>query len=264
MGKASRRKLQVLDRMRRRPSCGRVVLGYPVGGSVTIAFHASVSRLLVHELTKPDHRRLLAKATHTKGLYVADNRQMLVEQFLENSAAEWLLQIDTDIEFPATLIETMLEMTGAPGPDQRDILVASVPLGEFASCGFMRTDKPGVWTELTSVPMHPRTVDGIATACALVHRRVFEGIADRHGQCWFHHIYLPKEEGTNPPRTFKFNSQGEDLAFSVRATEAGFKMWAVHIPGLRHWKTKGLSHDDERAVALAGEDSAVGELIQEG
>jgi hypothetical protein len=33
---------------------------------------------------------------------------------------------------------------------------------------------------------------------------------------------------------------------------------------LRHLKTRGLSHDDEMAGALAGEDGGVGELVAEG
>lgn len=260
MGRESRRKL--LEAFGARPHPGRVVVGYPVGGSVTLPFHVSIIRLLMYELGKPDRKRLLAKVTHTKGLYVADNRQLLAEKFLPATNADWLLQIDTDIEFPRELLETMIGLA-----DGREILAASVPLGEYPSCAFMRDTTPGIWRGLSGVPTRPVEVDGIATACCLVHRRVFEAIADRHGQCWFHHIYLPKAGEADelaPGRGFKFVSQGEDLAFSVRAAEAGFRLWAVHVPGLRHHKTRGLSHDDERAFALASEDAAVGEMVEEG
>lgn len=242
-------------RLSRRP---KVVVGYPVGGSVTLGFHASMLKLLGYEIAKPAHKRLLGKITHTQGLYVADNRTMLVQRFLEMDA-DWLLQIDTDIEFPPTLVESMLELA-----EGRQILAASVPLGTDPTCAYFRSDEPGVFTCAQRLPLMPIEVDGLATAVCLVHREVFEKIADAHGQCWFHHIYLPESAPGTPLREFKYRSQGEDLAFSVRAAREGFKLWVVHLPGLKHHKTRGLSHDDERASFLATADSGVGEIVPEG
>jgi hypothetical protein len=240
------------------PGAGKVVVGYPVGGSVTLGFHASMLRLLGYELQKGP-TRLLSKIEHSQGLYVGDNRTLLVERFLEMEA-EWLLQIDTDIEFPHTLVEDLVRIAGT----ERKILAASVPLGAYASSAFMHTEKPGVWQALWPVPLTPTEVDGVATAVCLVHREVFERIAEGHGQCWFHHLYLPKSPEGTPPRDFKYESQGEDLSFSVRAAREGFKLWVFHLPGVQHHKTRKLSHDDERAVMLAGQDAGVGELVAEG
>jgi len=121
-----------------------------------------------------------------------------------------------------------------------------------------------VWQAIWPVPLEPVEVEGLATAVCLVHREVFETIAAEHGQCWFHHIYLPESPIGTPLRDFKYRSQGEDLAFSVRAARSGFKLWIFHYPGLKHHKSRGLSHDDERAARLAAEDSGVGELVAEG
>jgi len=243
------------------PLGGQVVVGYPVGGSVTLAFHAAMLRLLAYEIQKPDEERLLATITHTQGLYVADNRTMLAQRFLELGRAEWLLQIDTDIEFPPTLLEDMLRLAGS----EKKILAASVPLGAYRSCAFMRdAATPGLWHDVAPLPLHPVEVDGLATAVCLIHRDVLKSIAEGSGQCWFQHIYLPESPHGTPPVEFKFRSQGEDLAFSVRAARAGFKLWAVHLPGLKHFKTRALSHDDERALALAGDDGGVGEIVAEG
>jgi hypothetical protein len=239
---------------------GKVVIGYPVGGSVTLPFHVSIVRLLGYELTKPDDQRLVGQITHTSGLYVADNRQLLVQRFLQKGDAEWLLQIDTDIEFPATLVEDLVRLAG----DDKKVLAASVPLGVYPSCAFRRTDTPGIWEPVWPVPTQPIAVDGIATAVCLVHREVFEAIAERNGQSWFNHIYLPESPPGTPPAEFRYRSQGEDLAFSVRAAEAGYPIWCVHVPGLRHYKTRPLSHDDERALALAAADSGMGEIVAEG
>jgi len=236
----------------------KVVVGYPVGGSVTLPFHASMLRLLSYEEQKGNDR-LLSKIQHTSGLYVADNRTLLVQRFLQTDC-DWLWQVDTDIEFPANILETLVEMAG----HEKKILAASVPLGAYPSCAFRLTDVPGIWDPIFPLPLKPVQVDGIATAAVLIHREVFERVAELNGQSWFHHIYLPESPAGTPPRDFKYRSQGEDLAFSVRAREAGFAIWCAHVPGLRHYKTRALSHDDDRAAALASEDSEMGEIVQEG
>jgi hypothetical protein len=189
---------------------------------------------------------------------VADNRTLLVQKFLETDA-DWLWQVDTDIEFRRDVLETLVAMAGR----DKKILAASVPLGAYPSCAFRLTDVPGIWDPVWPVPLEATEVDGIATAAVLVHREVFERIAELNGQTWFHHIYLPQSSAGTAPRDFKFRSQGEDLAFSVRAREAGFAIWCAHVPGLRHYKTRPLSHDDERAAALAAQDSGMGEIVQE-
>jgi hypothetical protein len=243
-----------------KPQPAKVVVGYPVGGSVTLAFHASMLKMLTHEVSKgPD--RLLAKVTHSQGLYVADNRNLLIQRLLETDA-EWLLQIDTDIEFPETLLETLLRIAGK----DRLVVAASVPLGAYPTCAFnIATDKPaGIWEPVPQIVGEVMECDGVATAVLLVHRKVFEDIANRHGQCWMHHIYIPASKEGTRPRDFKFLSQGEDLAFSVRAKEAGHRIYCAYVPGLRHHKGRALSHDDERMAAFASEDPGVGKLVAEG
>lgn len=263
MGRESRRNFGLIrpEREITRPERkGSVVIGYPVGGSVTLAFHASMLRLLRYELQKPDGACLLTSIRHCAGLYVSDNRQTLTEDFLSIREADWLLQIDTDIEFPPNLIESML---AAAGSDKR-IVAASVPLGtqekDIPSCGFNMTSMLGVWDFQPPPTAGPMEVDGIATAVALIHREVFEAIADRSGRCWWQHIYLdkPAAEGT-PMRDRGFLSQGEDLAFSIRAREAGFKLWTVHLPGLKHYKTRWLTHDGTVSAA----SSALGRVQEE-
>jgi hypothetical protein len=237
----------------------KVVFGYPAGGSVTVPFHASCLRLLGYELAKPDRERLLSKMLHASGLYVGDNRMILAEKMLD-SEANWLLQVDTDVEFPETLIEKMLELAGA----ERKIVAASVPLGTaYPTCAFRWTGEPGIYDSIP-VSMEPSEVDAIATACVLIHRDVFDGIADQHGRAWFHSIHLAKSPPGTPPREFAYTVNGEDIAFSMRAKAAGFSIWCAHVPGLGHYKTRRLSHDDERSQQLAIHAAeGVGELVEE-
>jgi hypothetical protein len=222
----------------------KVVIGYPAGGSVTLAFHASMLRLFGYEMAKEEQDRLLAKVNHTQGLYVGDNRQMLAEKFMAGDA-DWLLQIDTDIEFPPNLLESLVGLAGS----DKKVIAASVPLGTaFPTCGFLRTEYPGVWA---SIPPFQGMVecDGIATAIAMIHRDAFAAIQEKFGQSWFQHMYIPVGDD-------KYRSQGEDLAFSMKAGDCGVRMYCANIPGLRHHKTIALSHDD---VSV---DPGVGQLVE--
>src|SRR4030095_7124730 len=124
-----------------------------------------------------------------------------------------------------------------------------------------RTEIPGIWTPVPKIE-GVIECDGVATAVLLVHRQVFEDIADRNGQCWMHHIYLPMTNALGAPRDLKYRSQGEDLAFSVRAVEAGHKIYCAHVHGLKHHKTQALSHDVESVPYIA--DPGVGEIVEEG
>jgi len=240
----------------------KVLFGYPCGGSVTVPFHASCLRLLRHELEKGRRDALLGKMEHASGLYVGNNRMTLTEELMDETEANWLLQIDTDIEFPETILETMLDLAGT---DKR-VLAASVPLGTaYPTCAFRWSGTPGAYYALDSVPDTPIEVDAIATACVLIHREVFAEIARQHGRTWFHSIYLAKSPAGTPPSDFRYTGNEEDIAFSMRAKAAGFKIWCVHIPKLGHYKTLRLSHDDEKSKALAmthmGE--GMGRLIEE-
>lgn len=233
----------------------KVVLGYPAGGSVTVPFSVSRERLMFYEMQKDPEVRLLSAAPYVSGLYIANNRNILAKALLATDA-EWLLQVDTDIEFPVTLLETMVALAG----DDKKVLAASVPLGTaaifgnsdqgsgyrngFPTCAFMCGGEPGLWTSVHEVPTTPIEVDGVATACILIHRTVFEEIARRAGQCWFDHIYEPKGEPDGEDWSkVESVSLGEDIAFCVRARLAGFPSYCVHIPGLRHHKVAPQTHD---------------------
>lgn len=245
----------------------KVALGYPFGAGVTGYFLESFARLVEYELSKPEP--LLSHRIPQSGLYIDHNRNNIVQRFMETDA-EWLLQVDSDIQFPPTLIESLLAVaTKEPGKEHK-IVGASVPLGPpLPSCGWMMTDQPGIWAAIPShqiteagVPCH-----GLATAVILVHREVCQAIADQVGQCWFLKMMVPRltkaksveawrEEGNRADR--EYVSVGEDLAFCMRALDAGYTSWVCKVPGLRHHKTLPLSHDFEDAAAAASAEVLVG------
>lgn len=214
----------------------KVLLGYPVGNSELPCFSASVRRLMRYEGMKPDEP-LLAGVVCEPGLYVDDNRNRLVDALLKAPASvEWLLQIDTDIEFKPDILERMLALA-----ESRDfkILAASVPIGEtHETSAFLFGDVPGRLHVVLRMPAEPLRVDAIATTCTLIHRSVFEAIAEKMGPCWFTRMSVPDPD--HPGRDLVL---GEDIAFCCRAKVVGVPIWCAHVPGLRHWKLVGFTHD---------------------
>lgn len=229
----------------------RVALGYPAGGSVTMAFHESVLRLQLYELAKP--QPLLWHRLPQQGLYVGLNRNRIAQKFWKETAADWLLQIDTDVDFQPTIVETLVELAGR----DKKVIAASVPLGvPYPSCGWEKTSDPGIFRCMRSeeILAEGTKADAAATAIFMVHRDVLDAIADAMGQCWFLSKLVPRLEiptsaaawgEAGPARDREFVEIQEDLAFCLRAGEVGFDVWVAKVPGLKHYKTLPMSHDYE-------------------
>ena len=240
----------------------KVYVGTPMGFSEDGPFASSSRRLTAYEALKPPRERLYWQLMTAAGLYVGDNRQRLCEAFLE-SPANWLLMIDSDLEFPRTILEGMLSAAAAVGAR---VLAASVPIGDtYPTCGYEWVrGEPGVYR---SVPIgrEPRKVEAVATACCLIHRDALYAIADVEGQKWFlQDIVFPRSEPGTPPREFRYLQVGEDIAFSIRAGAVGVDLWCFHLPGLGHWKRKRYSHDDEGVIEMAAAGAEVVEELGEG
>lgn len=249
-------------------SGGKVVVSYPSGGNVTVAFQHALEKMIGYEYEKKPEDRLLGRVHHIVGLYIADNRNYLAARFLETSNIEWMLQVDTDIHFQPQLLEQFLAIAG----DDKKVIAASVPLGAremgaHPTCAYRATATPGVFEHVERLPPHPIKVDGVATACILIHRDVLLAIADREGQAWFLQKQYPdpKNKPDGAPRDFKWMTQGEDLSFSTRVIDAGYDIWCAYIPGLSHYKTIPLSHDYQLATEMAAAATdGMGEIVPEG
>lgn len=244
----------------------KVALGYPYG-PITAPFMHSLRALREYEVAKMARgdTPLVRYELPQGGIYVDHNRNTIAERFFQTDA-DWLLQIDTDIEFPPQIVEMMLAVAG----HTKKILAASVPLGPpFGSCAWMKTDVPGIFACLRSedITEDGIQVDAVASAILLVHREVFEAIADREGQRWFLKMAVGRLDDplsatawAGPDgriRDRKFIPMGEDLAFCIRAAEAGYQSWCAKLPGLKHHKSLPMSHDyEEEPSALIGADVA--------
>lgn len=212
------------------PIVPRVAVGYPCGGSVTVPWAKSMMALIAEQTRRPEQARSLQRIIPAQGLYVGRNRNVITRNFLKGGNEEWLLMIDTDIEFRPELLDRML--IAAQG---RDIVAANVRLGQHTNAGYQELGelyKPmEILPEGEIIP-----VDAAATAVMMIHRRVFEEIARLGGPCWFIAMPIPMDVAGEP----EWEELGEDLAFCKRAKAAGFQTHLVRGLGIRHHKSAAL------------------------
>lgn len=146
---------------------------------------------------------------------IARNRNLLAGWFLQESDAEWLLWVDSDMVFTAEHLEKLLNANEPliaahalrVNPATRETAPAAVnrqPDGSFTPVK-VREGARGVIG-----------VDGVGMAFTLVHRDVYESVGAETGH--------PHRERFAEPITSEMKPflVGEDVAFCLSAQEKGF------------------------------------------
>ncbi len=210
---------------------GEIMLGYIHNGTVRAEFMASV--LMVHQ--SPVARLVGRLAASSGGTLISFARNKLVEEFLK-SPCQWLFMIDSDITFSTAQIA---QLAADADPHERPVIAAPVGILDQDATGTLPNvftavyNSDGVADKFTPVPDLPesglRQVDACGAAFTMIHRAVLEKIEPGE---WF-------REGITPSGGIR----GEDLAFCMRAAEAGFPVWASC--GIRpgHMKTVCITAD---------------------
>ena len=218
-----------------------LALGYVHGGhSVHPAFMQSVQNFIFADWGKSG-RHVLTQILSAGGLYVDHNRNSLTYAFLKyEPQIEWLMMIDTDIAFEVQDIYAILDsadsinrpvISGLYFSNFTDQKLGIQPLwyNEVPSkLAFSHFNKP---INMNGHVLHP--IDACGAGFMLVHRSVFEKIAELHTDehyKWFKHIEV--DPNTVP--------MGEDLVFCQRIREAGFKIYGLGAV-VTHCKTTGLN-----------------------
>lgn len=217
---------------RLQPLGPRVAIGYPHGGGITTPFALSLDR------ARTTFRGLAFVAAG--GLYVSKNRNDLVRHFLNlKHRPEYLIQIDTDIEFKPEALARLVELAD----DGRDIIAADVRLGSVPHTAY--AEQGLLYAPMMTLPADAGDVfrvDAAATACMLIRRGVLEAMAEQLGPCWFHLRSIPfqSSDPAAPWGGKEWEEIGEDLAFCSRAKAAGFFTYLARGLGLRHHKRRAL------------------------
>lgn len=200
----------------------QVVLGFISAGNPELSFMSSVIRLIYN----PDNRLVSVISVHS-GPKIDDARNSLFNTWLDETNADYLLMVDDDMVLPPNVIQRLMS--------HRKDIVGALCFSEGIG-GKVRPvihvieeedDKPTI-NVLYNYPTNSLLrVAGTGGACLLVTRRAAKSIREQMGD----HVM--------PFFAFGMHHNvkiGEDIAFCLRASKAGFDTWVdtgIVIPHIK-------------------------------
>lgn len=165
------------------------------------------------------------------GATVAESRNGCVKMFLEHGEADWLLFVDSDMEFDPDALQRLFQHADA----ERHPVIGGLCCGLDDRSGWfpvlyrlIETDA-GPMTALVR-PNRPELVPVDATGAAflLIHRSVLEAIRDRA----FDAVYPWFQE-----TSLSGYPVGEDITFCLRARTCGYPIYVDASTEIGHAKT---------------------------
>jgi GT2 family glycosyltransferase len=229
---------------------GLVSVGFLHPGHYAACFAKSLQQLLFFDATGP--QRIVSHQYGEIGKEcgsggIVDGRNQLAKMMCDQSDADWLFMVDSDMGFAPDTVERLIE---AADPNERPVVgglaFAQKTDGRSNFYGIRYRAQPTLYDyvdledRVGFVPRfdYPRnelvTVAATGGAVVLIHRSVLERIRAKHGEVWFNPIIHPKG-----PTTFS-----EDLSFCVRVASLDLPMY-VHT-GVKTTHDKGgVFYDEE-------------------
>lgn len=226
----------------------KVSVGFLHPGHYAACFAESLCDLLFYDATL--HKRIVSHPHGKMGKQcgaagIVDGRNTLARVFLDETEADWLFMVDSDMDFRPDTVERLIEAAHAQDrPIVGGLAFAHKTDGNASGYGVRYRCQPTIyrWYEDDDragfAPRfdYPRNelVEASATgaACVLIHRRALEEIRDRYGDVWFDTIRHPKGSHFS-----------EDMAFCIRAAACDIPLF-VHT-GVKTGHDKGGVFYDE-------------------
>lgn len=233
-----------------------VVLGWlpqPMGGMQLLqqSFFDSVFNFISNDAA---HRQVFAGYTYNGTGYIAQGRDAMCRQFLDQSKGDWLLMIDWDITFVPDDVYKLLDF--ADGDWTK--IVAGCYVTWFGDDGALRPcwmDKgpDGTMIPVTAYDSSKVVELGMAgMGFTLIHRKALERMSEAGNDDpweWFGHDVIG---GTHT---------GEDVTFCHRAAKVGLTVWGHGGVQLGHNKFKTVTPADIFNSALAFARASVDKAV---
>ena len=203
-----------------------VTIAYAHNGTVHTVFMES---LLFTLAGQEAHVSLSGRS----GLYVDNNRNLLVKEFLEVSNNDWLWMLDTDVAFPPGVLTRLLADADPVEAPIVSALYLGFADGQARPVWYLRDEgKPfPPFRAIAEIPPQRLTrLDGVGMGCCLMHRSALERIGQVFPEDpwrWFGRDIVDTSQG--PCRL------GEDLSFCHRAGLAEIPIWGSNI-SVQHLK----------------------------
>ena len=207
--------------------------------------HSWFTSIMSTVATSPRLGPYMAMRCGSDGLPAARNR--VAAAFLD-SDSQWLWWTDTDQGFkPDTLDRLLASADAKERPIVGALAFAQAELHTDGMGGYTTTARPALyrWVAVEDgrngwLPIYDYErdavipVDGIGSACIVIHRSVMEAILAEHGPSWYTRM-------TNPTTQQLI---GEDLSFCARALGLGFSIHCDTSVKTNHLKPIWLTEDN--------------------
>lgn len=220
---------------------GTVAIGYLHGIEVTSSFANSLAHLLIYEAFLTDDSPVRAMFPEFSGVNVSSARNELVRKFLTECDADWLLMIDSDMQFDRDALRRLM----ANADLERAPIVGALCFGAddtklFPTLYSFEQDGDGK-VHTVRYKTYPQQsmfqVGATGAAFVLVHRGVLQAVQERA----FNSVYpWFQETELNGHRC------GEDITFFLRAGICGYPVWVDTGVEVGHQKAWVLTAEKYR------------------
>lgn len=226
-----------------------VTLAYLHPDEVSHSFMQSLMDMFMFDMGA--HQRL-ARGRSPLGMYctsgaIESGRNTTVKRFLEERDTPWFMWVDTDMGFAPDSLERLMAVVDAKDrPIVGGLCFGNNELEDDGMNGRYKRPFPTVmdWYETDEKfglsPRYGYPVNSVvqcgATGAAfiVVHRSVFERIAEAHGEHWYSRIPHPKAKA----------ALGEDTSFCLRAGALGIPVHVHTGVQTNHWKNVYLNQGE--------------------
>lgn len=205
-----------------------VTVGYCHYGSVAADFALALISMYQYDQQHGKHWDAICQS---KGPYIPLCRNEIVETFLKQRFAHWLLFLDNDVVFPADTFEALLALADPVehpivgglyltplNTDPNDPRIMEYLPTWTYDAGWERAPVRSVNFDEPLMELHT-----CGMGCTLIHRSVLEKMRDAYPDDpwkWYSHDLLAIDGG-------EFQRCGEDVTFCTRARNLGFTVWGA-------------------------------------
>lgn len=185
------------------------------------------------------------------GALIQLTRNEVTERFINQTKDDWLLWIDSDIEFPPNLIDLLLETSAeAQSMIVGGMYIHPMPERMKPSAFFYRTNEHGKYMDALQMEdinsfreqgMKWIFVDGTGAGCMLIHRQALLAMYETASR-------IKDLEPWFTCRVINGVFYGEDLAFCHRARELGMKIAVRFDIPLGHVKAVIYKTDSPQVI----------------
>lgn len=208
-----------------------VTVGYLHPGHVSTVFADALCELLFYDAAHK--QRIVSHPFGKMGKNcgsggIVDGRNKLASTLLDESQADWLFMVDSDMGFDPDIVERLLKAADAERrPVVGALAFAHKTDGRSSFRGIKYRPVPTLYdfhetdTEVGFIPRFDYNrnalceVSATGGACMVIHRTALEKIRDQYGPVWFDTIRHPKGAHFSEDMSFCIRLAGVDLPLFV-------------------------------------------------